>query len=153
MTMSQDEDTETVVLLGCPTGQIVGCWCPFCDVARAERARTRCTSPHLGDAYLERLRAAGDAHLERLRAAGDARPAAEPDMGGGLPVASQGFHWRHGNPVCDCGALAGTHQSERSRAARGVRTTDVGAYQCALTCEDVLGRCRQTWEVTDDNSA
>lgn len=56
-----NEEDETVVLMGCPTGGAQGCECEWCQVmgpTPAPRPRTP-TGPQPSAAYLERIAAAG----------------------------------------------------------------------------------------------
>lgn len=59
-----------------------------------------------------------------------------------------GFRWQSGNPVCQCGHLAGTHQSERARAANGEAPCGADGCGCTLSMEDVLRECGRRGNVT-----
>lgn len=60
----------------------------------------------------------------------------------GESMAPQGFHLEHGNSVCKCGHLAGTHQSDRARAWRERTSCNAdGQCRCTLSTEEVLRYC------------
>jgi hypothetical protein len=63
----------------------------------------------------------------------------------------QAFYWLHGNAVCQCGHLAGTHQSARARGASGPQPCRAdGLCRCDLTTEDVLQGCQQVTPAPGD---